>query len=179
MTEAKEMGLLAEGMRSYPKALGALSEFQRIVISDIRDAVVGELSSSSTAIGVVLTEKEIIDRVRPSTLSNFDSKKISLGVKIDRLGKAGWSLYFTLWWWKDEPNLSVSIWLKDGKMAESIFARFVESSSKTRAVLESGHEISISRVLLHAEQLPVVLRELNREFAELWTKAGGLGKSPE
>lgn len=177
MTEVEEMGLLVEGMKSYPKALGALSEFQRIVISAIRESVVGELGSLSTAMGVVLTEKEIIDRVRPSTAGSFDPKEISLGVKIDRIGKSGWSLYFVLWWWKNKPNVSVSIWIRDGKLAESIFTKLASPQEvSASAAMDAGHEIYISRVLEDAEQIPAVLRELNREFCELWTKAGGFGK---
>lgn len=64
------------------------------------------------------------------------------------------------------------------RLAESIFAELKKSPQKAAAsaAIEAGHEIYINRVLEDAEQIPAVLRELNRAFGELWTKAGGLGK---
>jgi len=141
----------------------------------IRESVVDELGVLSTAMGVKLTEDELIDRARPDKLSSFDPRNISLGVKIDRIGKAGWGLYFLLWWSKGEANLWVSIWVRDGKLADSIFTAFNKSPSRTLVALES-REVYISRTLVpnDAGQLGVILRELIREFSELWTKAGGL-----
>src|ERR1700733_1522918 len=100
MTVVKETSLLIEGMRSYPKALGALNEFGRLVHSTIREAVVEELGSLSTAVGLRLTENDLGDYVRPSRLGSFDPKNVSVGVKVDRMAGSGWSLYFVLFWSK-------------------------------------------------------------------------------
>lgn len=77
---------------------------------------------------------------------------------------------------KDQPNLSVSIYVRDSDVAQSIVKAFKNVLSTAPVELYDGREVSISRVLANAGQLPVVLRELNREFCTLWTKAGGLGK---
>ena len=54
---------------------------------------------------------------------------------------------------------------------------FRKLSSITPVELDGGREVYISRVIApdKADQLPVILRELDQEFSELWTKAGGLG----
>jgi hypothetical protein len=52
MTEAKETGLLIEGMKSYPKALGALNEFGRLVVSSIREVVVDDLDNLGECVHV-------------------------------------------------------------------------------------------------------------------------------
>ena len=65
MTETKETGLLVEGMKSYPKALGALNEFGRLVVSTIREVVIEDLDDLSTAMGVNLPDDDVSGYVRP------------------------------------------------------------------------------------------------------------------
>ena len=109
MAEAKETGLLVEGMKSYPRALAAMNEFWRLVVSSIRKVVIEDLDNLSSAIGVRLAEGEVGDYVRPNKLTAFDPEDAVLGVRIDRREKSGWGLYFFLWWSKDQPKLGVSI----------------------------------------------------------------------
>jgi len=177
MTVVKETSLLIEGITSYPKALGALNEFGRLVISTIREAVVEELGSLSTAVGLRLTENDLGDYLRPNRLGSFDPKNVSVGVKVDRISESGWSLYFVLFWSKGGASLSVSIWLKDGDVAKSAFTAFQKGPSKG-ILLDAGREIYISRALVPeaAEHLSVILRELIGDFSKFWTKAGGLPK---
>lgn len=176
MAEAKETGLLVEGMKSYPRALAAMNEFWRLVVSNIRKVVIEDLDNLSSAIGVRLAEDEVGDYVRPSKLTAFDPEDAALGVRIDKIGKSGWGLYFYLWWSKDQPNLSVSIWLKDSDIAQSMVKAFKKFSPTTRLELGGGREVYISRVIEpnKADQLPVILRELDQEFSKLWKKSGGL-----
>jgi hypothetical protein len=124
MTETKETGLLVEGMKSYPKALGALNEFVRLIVSNIREVVIEDLGDLSSAMGVSLLEDEIDDYVRPNRLATFSPKDALLGVKIDRIGESGWGLYFYMWWSKGQPNLSVSIWMRDSDAASRHSRRF-------------------------------------------------------
>jgi len=177
MTEAKETGLLAEGMKSYPKALGALNEFVRLVVSTIREVVIDDLDNLSTAIGVNLSEDEVGDYVRPNRLAISNPKDAYLGVKIDRIGESGWGLYFYLWWERGQPMLAVSIWLRDSNVAQSIVTAFKKLAA-SRVELGAGCEVYISRVLApdKADQLRVILSEMDQEFSQLWTKAGGLEK---
>lgn len=177
MTQVKEDSLLVEGMRSYPKALGALNEFGDLVISRIQEVVADELGSLSTAVGVSFAQDDLGPYRRPNRLGGLDPKNISLGIKIDRIAKSGWALFFVLWWWNGEVRPSVSIWLKDHDLAESTFTALRKFQSRTPMELDSGHEISLSRALApdNAERLPEILRELIQEFSDLWSKAGGLG----
>ena len=178
MTETKETGLLVEGMKSYPKALGALNEFGRLVVSTIREVVIEDLDDLSTAMGVNLPDDDVSGYVRPNRLANSNPKDAILGAVIDRIGTLGWGLYFYLCWSKGQPKLCVCIWLKDSNIALSIITAFKKLSSAIPVELDAGHEVYISQVIApdDADQLPVVLRKLDREFSELWKKAGGLGK---
>lgn len=177
MTPAKESNLLVEGTKSYPKALGALNEFSRLVISHIRNAVLEEIGSLSAAMDIEITDGDLADYVRPNKLSSFDSKNVYLGVSVDRYTEAGWLLYFVLDWSKAEVRVSVSIWIKDGDVANAVFAALNAPPSKEVA-LDSGHEVAISRAILpeNAEELPATVRELVGEFSKRWSKAGGLQK---
>jgi hypothetical protein len=178
MTQAKETSLLAEGMRSYPKALAALNEFGRMVVSIVRAVVAEELASLSAAMRVELMEDELSDYVRPNRLAIPNPKDAILGVKIDRIGKSGWGLYSYLWWSKGVTKLSVSIWLRDGDAAESILAAFRKIQPTTPVEIDGGHEVYISRTLVpeDAEQLSAVLQGLSRDFSELWSKVSGLDR---
>jgi len=178
MTEVKETSLLVEGMRSYPKTLAALNEFGRLVISTIRDITVEELGSVSNAMHLDRKEDELADYVRPNRLAIPNPKDAILGVKIDRIGKSGWGLYFYLWWSKGETKLGVSLWLRDGTVAESVFTVLNKLSSTTAVELDAGHEVYVSRTLAagNPDQLPIGLRELIQEFSDLWSKAEGLEK---
>ncbi len=175
MTENNENSLLEEGTRSYLNALGALSEFRRSIVETVREVVCKELSTLSTAMGVRLQEDEVVTRARPNSLASFNGQNASIGVKLDRYKEAGWTLYFGLDWWKNNVDVSVSIWLKESS-APMIFSAFKKSSPKLNAKLDSDHEIYINRPLApnNAEQLDSVLRDIIREFSDLWSKAGGL-----
>ncbi len=178
MTAVSETSLLNEGVRSYPKALGAVNEFIRLLTSTIRDAVVEELEDLSAAMGNLFKEDELVDYVRPKTLGNLD-KDICLGVKIDRRPESGWGVFFLLYWLKGKPNLSVSIWLKDTEIADSILTALKKVPTKeTLGVWDAGHEIYISRAIApnDEEQIPVTMRELTESFSHLWKNAGGLQK---
>ena len=74
MTETKQTGLLVEGMKSYPKALGALNEFGRLVVSTIREVVIEDLDNLASAIGISLREDEVGDYVRPNRLAMSNPK---------------------------------------------------------------------------------------------------------
>ena len=177
MTQVGETSLLSEGVKSYPKALGAVNEFIRLVVSTIRDAALEELEDLSAAMGSELKEDELVEYVRPKSLGNLDPKHISLGVKVDRIGSSGWGLYFVLYWLKGEPSLSVSIWLKDTEMAGNIFTAF-KKTPKNEISLDARHELYVSRAVApdDVEQIPVILRELTEGFSDHWKKAGGLQK---
>ena len=176
MTVVKETSLLIEGITSYPKALGALNEFGRLVISTIRETVVEELGSLSTAVGLRLTENDLGDYLRPNRLGSFDPKNVSVGVKVDRISESGWSLYFVLFWSKAGASLSVSIWPKDGDVAKSAFTAFQKGRSKGICLMLAANIHQPRARPEAAEQLPVILRELIGDFSKCWIKAGGLQK---
>jgi hypothetical protein len=178
VTETKESGLLIEGMKSYPQALGALNEFVRLVISNVREAVLDELATLSTAIGAGLKEDELGDYVQPNRVGVFEPKYTVLGIKIDRIAASGWGLYFYVWWWKGQTKLCVSMWMKDRDVAASIITRFKNTSPETSVEIDDNHEVYLSRVLVpdNVPELSEILRELNREFSELWSRAGGLSQ---
>lgn len=178
MTEVKETSLLMEGMRSYPKALAALNEFARLVISTIRDVTLEELAGLSAAMCLDLSQDELGDYVSPNRLAISSPKDAILGVRIDRIVKSGWGLYSYLWWSKGETKLCVSIWLRDATLAESVFAAFKKLPPATSVDLDSGHEVYVSRALApaDADEIPIILRELTQKFSSLWTNAGGLEK---
>jgi len=128
--------------------------------------------------GNVFKDDDLVEYVRPKTLSNLD-KDICLGVKIDRRPESGWGLFFLLYWLKGEPNLSVSIWLKDTEIARSILAAFKKVPTKeTVSVWNAGHEIYVSRAITpsHEEQIPETVRQLTESFSHLWKNAGGSQK---
>jgi hypothetical protein len=162
MTETKQTGLLVEGMKSYPKALGALNEFGRLVVSTIREVVIEDLDNLASAIGISLREDEVGDYVRPNRLAMSNPKDAVLGTRIDRIGQSGWGLYSYLYWSKGQPKLSVSIWLRDSTVAQSIVTAFKKLSPTTPVELDAGREVYISRALAsdNPDQLPVVLRAL-------------------
>jgi hypothetical protein len=179
VTETKETGLLVEGMQSYPKALGALNEFGRLVVSTIRGVVIEDLDSLSRAIGIRLAEDEVGNYVRPNRLVTDNPKDAMLGVKIDRIGELGWGLYFYIWWSKSQAKVRASIWLRDSNVAQSIVTAFKKIQSTTLVELDdSDREVCISRVLVphNADQLPLIMSEVDQAFSQLWTKVGGLGK---
>jgi hypothetical protein len=178
MTEVEEPGLLAEGIKSYPKALAAMNEFVRLVTSAVREAVLEDLDDLSSAMGVRVAEEELVEYVRPNKLTSSDSKEAILGAKIDRIGNSGWGIYFYLWWSKAEPQISASIWLRDAAIAESLFKAFKKMAGTTRVELYGSREVYISRELKpdDAGQLSDSIRELTQKFSELWTKAGGLDR---
>lgn len=159
----------------YDQALSAPTP----VGSTICNVVVEELDGLSAAMGVELQEDTITSYVRPNRLGTFDPEYVLLGVRIDQIAKSGWGLYFLMWWSKGKANLQVSIYLRDGGVAESILAAFKKSQSGSSVGLDSGREVYISRPLepdKAEEQLPLVMQELIRRFSEFWSKAGGLGK---
>lgn len=179
MTEPKETSLLAEGLRSYPKALGALNEFARSITSTIREVAIQELGSLSGAMHLDLKPDEVGDYVRPNRLAIPNPKDPILGARIDRIGKSGWGLYYQLWWSKGITKLSVSVWLRDSGTAESVFSAVRDLSSTSGVELWAGHELSISQTLTPddpEQQLTAKMRELINEFSALWTRAGGLKK---
>lgn len=179
MTELKETSLLAEGLRSYPKALGALNEFARSITSTIREVAIQELGSLSSAMQLDLKPDEVGDYVRPNRLAIPNPKDPILGARIDRIGKSGWGLYYYLWWSKGVTKLSVSVWLRDSSTAESVFSAVRDLCSTSGVELWVGHELSISQTLPPddaEQQLTVIIRGLIKEFSALWTKAGGLEK---
>jgi hypothetical protein len=177
MAEQDDTSLLVDGIRLYSKALGALNDFQRMVTETIRKVVGEELGGLSTAMGTKLAKRELTNYVKPNRIADFNGKWASLWVRIDRSEKVGWCLNFAISWLKDEANVKVSIWLNDETQAKSIASALKKLSSRAPVQLESC-EVYIHRVLPpeEAEQFPVVLRELIREFSELWTKAGGMDK---
>ena len=177
MTPVIETSLLNEGIKSYPKALGAMNEFIRLVISKIQEVVTEELEDLSAAIGNLLKEDELRDYVRPSKLGNPDLD-ISLGVKIDRRPESGWGLFFLLYWLKGEPNLSVSLWLKDTEAADRILRTFKKKTKETVGVWSAGREVYVSRAIApdHGEQFPETMRELVGSFSDLWKNADDLKK---
>lgn len=179
MTEVKEADLIAEGLRSYPKAFVALNEFARSVISEIREAAGQELESLSKAMQLDLKQDEIGDFVRPNRLATANPRDACLGVRVDRIGRSGWGVYFYLWWSKNTPRLSASIWLRDAAVADSLMsamsaAERVESTARTE--LYGEHEIFVSRELSpeSPEKLTEFMQDVIQGFSDLWTKVGGL-----
>lgn len=179
MTESRETSLLAEGLRSYPKALGALNEFARLITSTIREVTIQELGSLSSAMHLDLKPDEVGDYVRPNRLAVPNPKDQILGARIDRIGKSGWGLYFYLWWSKGATKLSVSVWLRESGTAESVFSAVGDLPLNSHVELYAGHELCMSQTLPPddaEQQLTTIMRELINEFSVLWTKAGGLEK---
>lgn len=177
MTAVIETSLLNEGIKSYPKALGAINEFVRLVISNIQEVVTEELEDLSAEMDNLFKEDEVREYIRPSKLANPDLD-ICLGVKIDRRPDSGWGLFFLLYWLKGEPNLSVSIWLKDTEAADSILRAFKKKTNETVGLWSAGHEVYLSRAIAtdRVEQFPETMRELTGSFTDLWKNADDLKK---
>ena len=177
MTVVSETSLVNEGVKSYPKAMGAMNEFIRLVISKIQEVVTEELEDLSAAMGNLFKEDELRDYIRPSKLGNSD-QDICLGVKIDRRPESGWGLWFVLYWLDAKPNLSISIWLKDTEAADNILRAFKKRSKETVGVWNAGHEVYLSRAIApdHEEQFPETMRELAGSFSDLWKNADDLKK---
>jgi hypothetical protein len=125
--------------------------------------------------GNLFKEDELRDYIRPSKLGNSDLD-ICLGVKIDRRPESGWGLWFVLYWLDAEPNLSISIWLKDTEAADNILRAFKKRSKETVGVWSAGHEVYVSRAIApdHEEQFPETMRELTGSFSDLWKNADDL-----
>jgi hypothetical protein len=169
MTEPNETTLLIEGMKSYPKAVAALNDFVRLVISTIRDVVLEERENLSTAVGFEMKEQDLDDYPRPN--------EALLGVSINRIQKCGWGIYFYVWWSKTGPEFGISIYLRDPVVADSILTAFMKAGGP-RVQSHDSHEMFVSRPLVpdKAAELPDSIRELTQAFGDLLIKAGGLGK---
>src|ERR1700687_1137935 len=126
--------LLIEGARSYPEALAALSEFRRTIHSAWREGLESRLSEVSTAMGLELEPRQVLDYANPDSLrsAEINGEFAALGLQIK---EAAWTFYFYLVWWKGF-RATISIWFKDQAMASAVFAEIKKVEGSYPADIE-------------------------------------------
>ncbi|MFZ0319270.1 MAG: hypothetical protein WAL56_09100 [Candidatus Sulfotelmatobacter sp.] len=168
--------LLIEGMKSYPKALAAITEFVSSVISTIREVLTEDENGLSNAVDVKITDEGLIDYLRPSRLSGSGSEDKLMGVRFDKRPEMGWSLYFYLWW-SPAAEFGISLYFNDAQLAALAFNSLAKASGgKCRT--QGSRELYFSRPLAMNDsgEFREIVRESVQDFSAVLSRAGGLKK---
>lgn len=172
-----EYPLLIEGARSYPQALAAISEFQTQVVAACQEALESELPKISSAMGIALSGKDLLLRIRPRKTEKPDGVYASLGFLINRDKTEGWRQYYHVVWGKDGLRAASSIWFKDETLATKVSDALKKAQPRLPyfVELEEG-EASLMRRATAEEmaQLSRIQQELFHEWTRLWQRIGGL-----
>lgn len=171
----KNGGLLIEGMKSYPKALAAITEFVSSLTSTMREVLTEDENDLSDAIGVKITDEGLTDYVRPSRLSGSGSEDKVIGVRFDKRPEMGWSLYLYVWWSR-AAELAISLYFTDAQVAASVLNSLAKASGgKCQA---AGRELYFSRPLAinESSDFKEIVRESVQDFSAVLSEAGGMKK---
>lgn len=169
--------LLIEGMKSYPKALAAITEFVSSVTSTIREVLTEDENDLSDAVGVKITDDGLTNHVRPNRLTGSGSEDKAVGFRFDRRSETGWSLYFYVWWSRSGAEFGISLYFNDAQLAASVFNSLAKASGgKCRT--QGRRELYFSRPLAMNEssEFKEIVRESVQDFSAVLSKAGGLKK---
>jgi hypothetical protein len=173
-------GLIREGMVSYPEAVVALREFQRIVQDRCEQVVSDRLGELSKAMGVELHDKDIADypTLGRHTQVGWDGKGVWLYVKLAL--KFG-TLYFGVGWaigTSADSKISVAavIGLSDRQAYDMALRKF-KKTLELRVEAEPRY-----REVWLTEQVPVkdahlfqtYLNDVLTRFIGAWQKIGGV-----
>jgi hypothetical protein len=174
MTE--NSSLLIEGMRSYPKALAAITEFVSSVTSTIRETLTEDENDLSDAVGVKITDEGLTDYVRPSRLGGSGSDDKVIGVKFDKRPEMGWSLYFYVWWSRS-AEFGISLYFNDAQVAVSVLNSLAKAPGG-KCQTAGSRELYFSRPveMNESNELKEIVRESIQEFSTVLSSAGGLKK---
>jgi hypothetical protein len=167
--------LLIEGMKSYPKALAAITEFVSSVTSTIREVLTEDENNLSDSVGVKITDEGLTDYVRPSRLSGSGSEDKVIGVRFDKRPEMGWSLYFYVWWSR-AAEFGISLYFNDAQVAASVVNSLKAPGGKCRTT--GSRELYFSRPLAMSEssEFKETIRASVQDFSAVLSKAGGLKK---
>ena len=173
-------GLIREGMVSYPEAVVALREFQRIVQDRCEQVVSDRLGELSKAMGVELDEKDIDDypTLGRQTQVGWEGEAVWLCVRL--VLKVG-TLYFGVRWNLDKSasskiSVAAIIGLPDRRAYDMALPKF----KKTPDVLVEAEPRD--REVWLTEQVPVkdahlfqtYLNDVLTKFIGAWQKIGGV-----
>jgi hypothetical protein len=168
--------LLIEGMKSYPKALAAITEFVGSVASTIREVLTEDENNLSDSIGVKITDEGLTDYVRPSRLSGSGSEDKVIGVRFDKRPEMGWSLYFYVWWSR-AAEFGISLYFNDAQVAASVLNSLAKAPGG-KCQTAGSRELYFSRPLAMNEssEFKETVRVSVQDFSAVLIKAGGLKK---
>lgn len=168
--------LLIEGMKSYPKALAAMTEFVSSLISTIREVLTEEGSGLSNSVGVKITDEGLVDYLRPSRLSGSGSEDKLIGVRFDKRPEMGWSLYFYVWW-SPAAEFGISLYFNDAQLATSAFDSLAKvSGGKCRTEGSRGLYFSRPVAMNESSEFKEIVRGSVQDFSTVLSKAGGMKK---
>jgi hypothetical protein len=168
--------LLIAGVKSYPGALIAMTEFRRLALKTVQDAVESNLKLIATSMGVELSPSEIQKRFKPKE-SEIGEENAKIGVTIRRDAE-GWKQYYQFYWERESFYFTAIIRFKEAAApAASISEVLNQIESKFRVGFEEEErELFMSRQITSVEMRRVseILPEVLREWANLWKRLGGL-----
>ncbi len=174
-------GLLIAGARSYPQALAAISEFCREVQTVFRTTLNNEIASIAEAMALRITRAEIKNYAWPESFTKeIDGEWATLGVKIDRSKKEGWTQSYFQEWYEGEAFVTAQITFIDRTVAKKVYDRLQQiKGKKSRLGFQRGMHIFVTQKISPDEmsRLDKVLGELNQEWTALWKQVGGLKRS--
>jgi hypothetical protein len=166
--------LLIEGLKSYPRALAAITEFVSSVTASIREVLTEDENNLSDAVGVKIMDEGLIDYVRPSRLTASGSDDKLIGVRFDKGPEMGWSLYFYVWWSR-VAEFGISLYFNDAQVAASVLNSLAKASGG-KCQTWGSRELYFSRPLAinESSEFKETVRESVQDFAAVLSKAGGL-----
>jgi hypothetical protein len=168
--------LIIEGMKSYPQALAAVTEFVSSVASTIREVVTDDESDLSDALGVKITDESLTDYVRPNRLTGSGSEDKLIGVRFDKRPEMGWSLYFYVWWSRT-AEFGISLYFNDAQVAASVSNSLAQIPGG-KCLSAGSRELYFSRPLAMSEsnEFKEIVKAGVQDFSAALNKAGGFKK---
>lgn len=173
--------LIREGMVSYPEAVVALQEFQRVVQERCEEVVSKRLSELSKAIGVKLDDKEISNypTLGRHTHVGWDGKSVWLSVRL--ILKDVGTLYFGVGWDSDkiarrEVTVATFVELSTKEAYDSALLKFKNIAGLEIKTKLKDHEIWLEETVpvKDAHMFQAHLNDLTTRFISAWQKIGGV-----
>lgn len=168
--------LLEEGARSYLGAMTALVAYQKEVQKKCRAVMEDCLKDYAFALKVSLRSDEIQEVAYPS-ITKWEGNWWSLGVKIVRKDIPRISYWESGCCLQYESARGLYCWIGEyftpKGLAESLYSKFHRVNSR---VIAEGNDVWLESGL-KVEETPALeenLEKLFRQWAELWTKVGGI-----
>jgi len=173
--------LIQEGAASYPEAVIALREFQRVVQEKCEEVVANRLSDLSNATGVKFEENQIWKYPRPGqhTLSTWDGTSVWLYAGLT-LADIGYMYFGACWVYKQsgerELNAAAIVGFRKRDQYAKALAQFKKTNGPEIQVYAQLREISFFDPipLKEASSLPERLDGLIDKLLEAWRQAGGV-----